>query len=62
MAIWYIVWPLEDLAMEDVGKFSAYLLYFTSICLFYFMEIWEYFSRFGMLYKEKSGNPGTHEY
>jgi hypothetical protein len=48
--------------MEDVGIFYGHLVYFTSI----WYILWpsgicyghlEYFSRFGMLYREKSGNP-----
>jgi hypothetical protein len=37
--------------MEDVGIFYGHLSYFTSICI-----PWYIFSRFGMLYQEKSGN------
>jgi hypothetical protein len=40
---------LEGLAIEDVGLFNDHLVYF--------MDIWYIFPRFGMLYKEKSGNP-----
>jgi hypothetical protein len=49
--------------MEDVGIFYVHLVYFTDI----YYILWPfgtfygclvYFSRFGMLYKEKSGNPG----
>jgi hypothetical protein len=55
---------LEDLAKEDVGIFYYHLAYFTSI----WYILWQlaivygyvvYFSRFGMLYQEKSGNPGS---
>jgi hypothetical protein len=42
MAIWYILWQF--------GIFDGYLVYFV--------KIWYIFSRFGMLYQEKSGNPG----
>jgi hypothetical protein len=53
---------LEDLAMEGVGIFYDHLSYFTAIwCMFWpFHTIYGhlvYFSRFGMLYQEKSGNP-----
>jgi hypothetical protein len=53
---------LEGLEIEDVGnligrQFYGHLLYFEAIWnivrLFYI-----YFSRFGLLYQEKSGNPG----
>jgi hypothetical protein len=37
--------------MEVVGIFYGHLVYF--------MVIWYIFPCFGMLYKEKSGNPGT---
>jgi hypothetical protein len=53
----------------NLGKFWRVLPWNM---LVYFMDIWsilylfgifcgylEYFSRFGMLYQEKSGNPGT---
>jgi hypothetical protein len=48
--------------MEDVGIFYGYLVHFT---VFYYI-LWTfgrvrgnlvYFSRFGILYQEKSGNP-----
>jgi hypothetical protein len=48
--------------MEDVRTFYGHLVYFTSI----WYTLWPlgifygqlgYFSRFGMLYQEKSGNP-----
>jgi hypothetical protein len=51
--------------MEDVGVFYGHLVVqFTVICYI----LWTfgivcgnlvYFSRFGILYQEKSGNPGT---
>jgi hypothetical protein len=41
MAIWSILLPL--------GTFYRHLVYFVAILV--------YFSRFGMLYQEKSGNP-----
>jgi hypothetical protein len=40
---------LEGLAIEDVGLFYGYLVYF--------MVIWYVFPRFGVLCQEKSGNP-----
>jgi hypothetical protein len=48
---------------EDVGIFFWRLVYFTAISyifghLLYYMVIWYIFPRFGMLYQEKSGNPG----
>jgi hypothetical protein len=42
---------LEGLAIEDVGIFYGYLVYFTAI--------WYIFHRLGMLYQENSGNPGA---
>jgi hypothetical protein len=42
VAIWYILWLF--------GIFCGHLVYF--------MAIWYICSRFGMLYEEKSGNPG----
>jgi hypothetical protein len=48
--------------MEDVGflwilgPFSGLLLYFMDIW-YKFVVIWYIFSRFGILYQEKSGNP-----
>jgi hypothetical protein len=55
---------LEGHTIEDIGILYGHLVYFTTIWyifghLVYFMIIWHvYFSRFGMLYQEKSGNPG----
>jgi hypothetical protein len=49
--------------MEDVRIFNGHLVHFTVFCYI----IWTfgvvrgnlvYFSRFGILYQEKSGNPG----
>jgi hypothetical protein len=37
--------------MKDVGKFCGHLVYFVGILV--------YFSRLGILYQEKSGNPGS---
>jgi hypothetical protein len=61
---------LEGLAKENLGIFDDHLVYFTAIgnmlwpfgifCghLVYFVVIWcIYFSRFGILDQEKSGNP-----
>jgi hypothetical protein len=62
VAIWSILRP--------DGIFCGHLVYFVAIwyilrpygifCghLVYFMVIWHIFPRFGMLYQEKSGNPG----
>jgi hypothetical protein len=47
---------LEGLAMEGVGFLYGLLYILRSFGLFY--GYWVYFSRFGMLYEEKSGNPG----
>jgi hypothetical protein len=50
--------------MEDVDIFHGHLVNFT--VFLYFMDIWysswkfALFSRFGILYGEKSGNPGLH--
>jgi hypothetical protein len=49
--------------MEDADILyvhSVYLRPFVTFCgqLVYFMVIWYIFSRFGILYQEKSGNPG----
>jgi hypothetical protein len=53
---------LECLAMEDVGIFYGHLVHFTVFC--YILLTFGivrgnlvYCSRFGILYKEKSGNP-----
>jgi hypothetical protein len=43
MSIWSIFWPF--------GILCGHLVYFT------YDVFWNIFSRFGMLYKEKSGNP-----
>jgi hypothetical protein len=49
--------------MEDVGIFNGHLVHFRSFCYI----LWTfgivrgnlvYISRFGILYQEKSGNPG----
>jgi hypothetical protein len=50
--------------MEDVGICYGHLVHFTVICYI----LWTfgivrgnlvYFSRFGIMYQEKSGNPGS---
>jgi hypothetical protein len=48
--------------MKDVGKLFCHLVYFTAVYTFYgylvyFGVILVYIFRFGMLYREKSGNP-----
>jgi hypothetical protein len=55
---------LEGLATEDVGVLTdilSILRQFDILCghfgIFYGYLV--YFSRFGMLYQEKSGNPGS---
>jgi hypothetical protein len=50
--------------MENVGIFYDHLVYFTAMGnilwpLVNFVVIWYIFPRFGILYQEKSGNPGT---
>jgi hypothetical protein len=53
--------------MEDVGipiirpfgLFHGYLVYFVAIWHILLLFICIYFSRFGMLYQEKSGNPAA---
>jgi hypothetical protein len=58
---------LEGLAMEDIGIFYVHLVYFTA----FWYILWTlrtlsgylvYFSRFGMLQREKSGNPAENPY
>jgi hypothetical protein len=53
---------LEGLATEDVGIFYGHFIHFTVFCYI----LWTFgiirgnlvcFSRFGILYQEKSGNP-----
>jgi hypothetical protein len=54
---------LEGLTMQDVGIFYGQLVHFTAI--WYTLSISSSFgifiSRFGMLYQEKSGNPGSNK-
>jgi hypothetical protein len=46
--------------MEGVGIFYGHLVYFTTVCYFYtHLVYFGTFYRFGMLHKEKSGNPET---
>jgi hypothetical protein len=50
--------------MNDVGRFKGHCVYFTSICIILwpfgiFCSNFGVFFRFGKLYQEKSGNPGT---
>jgi hypothetical protein len=44
--------------MEDVGVFYRHLVYFLTIWYRYHVVIWYIFPLFGILYQEKSGNPG----
>jgi hypothetical protein len=60
------VYTLEGLAMEDVGIFYGHLVHYTVFC--YILRNFGivcgnlvYFSGFGILYQEKSGNPVTHQ-
>jgi hypothetical protein len=41
------------------GVFYGYLVYFVASWYIYIMVIWYIFPRFGMLYREKSGNPAS---
>jgi hypothetical protein len=52
--------------MQNIGIFYGHLEYLTAIWHMYFMAIWYIlwpfgicFPRFGMLYREKSGNPAV---
>jgi hypothetical protein len=50
--------------MEDVGIFYGHLVHLWSFVIFYghlvqFVVIWYIFPHFGIVYKEKSGNPDT---
>jgi hypothetical protein len=51
----------DCLAMEAVGIFYGHLVYLKAICFppFWYIFTYPYFTRFGMLYQEKSGNPGS---
>jgi hypothetical protein len=58
---WYI---LEGLGMDNVGILFGRLEYMISIwCILWqfcaFCGYFVYFSRFGMFYQEKSGNPAA---
>jgi hypothetical protein len=51
--------------MEDVGISNGYLVFLRLLDIFYehllyFLVIWYIYPRFGMLYQEKSGNPGLY--
>jgi hypothetical protein len=48
-------WHIKKPKIPILGKFLRVLLWKM---LVYFMVIWYIFPRFGMLYQEKSGNPG----
>jgi hypothetical protein len=53
---------LECLAIKDVGKFYDHLVISLPFCIFYghfeyFVVVLVYFYSFGMLHREKSGNP-----
>jgi hypothetical protein len=54
---------LESLAKEYVGLFYGHLVHFTVVCYILWtirivLGSFVYFSPFGILYQEKSGNPG----
>jgi hypothetical protein len=54
---------LKSLGIENVGIVNGHLEYLTSIWNILgtfgkFVVIWYIIPRFGMLYQEKSGNPG----
>jgi hypothetical protein len=50
---------LEGLALEDGGTFYGHLVHFAVFCyILWTFDNLAYFSRFGILYQEKSGNPG----
>jgi hypothetical protein len=53
------------LAVEDVGIFYGHFVFFRPNGIFcgllvHFEVIWYIYPRFGMLYHETSGNPGSH--
>jgi hypothetical protein len=51
---------LESLAIKNVGKFYGHSIYFAAIYnLWPFVGILVYFPSLGLLYQEKSGNPGV---
>jgi hypothetical protein len=45
----------------DIWYFESCLLNCTYCRLVYFVFIWYIFNNFGMLYQEKSGNPGLNK-
>jgi hypothetical protein len=51
---------LEGLSKEDVGLFYGHLVYFKAIRSIFWLFRIGIFSRFGMLYKEKSGKPAEY--
>jgi hypothetical protein len=71
VARWYIFKPkspiwvnFEGLSMEDVCIFMTIWSVLLPKVTFYvhlvhFVVIWYIFPRFGLLYREKSGNPGV---
>jgi hypothetical protein len=55
---------MEDVGIENVVIYSGHLEYFTTNgyitwAFGCFVLIWYIFPRFGILYQEKSGNPGA---
>jgi hypothetical protein len=52
-------WRVLQWKMLPFGLFYGYLVYFVAIWYMHFMAIWCIFPRFGMLYQEKSDNPGS---
>jgi hypothetical protein len=61
VAIWYILWRFGTFCCDLVHFVAIWyiLLQFGTFCgnLVHFMVIWYIFSRSGILYHEKSGNP-----
>jgi hypothetical protein len=47
--------------MENVGIFYGHFKHFTAVGYIHIYGQLVYFSRFGMLYQEKSGNPKRSE-